>query len=496
MSMEIFLGPPGTGKTTTLLTEVEKAIAAGARPDRIAFVSFTKKATQEAVTRACQRFDLSPGDLPFFRTLHSMAFRFLGLKRSDVIGAEHWADFSRIIGVPLRGSVNSSEGSAMEASGGDRILFIENLARMRGVPVIDQWRDMHLGLRWYEVERVTRALAAYKRKHSLLDFTDMITRFNEGGSPVPLDLLIVDEAQDLSHSQWVMVYKIAEMAKRVIIAGDDDQAIFGWAGADVGQFIGLTGDVSVLGQSYRVPRTVQRCASSIISRVRYRRPKDWAARDEDGFVTTMGNIDHLDMSNGSWLVLARNNCFLGDAEKVLRRSGLYYERSGKGSIKHEHLSAIRAWEALRSGGVLGCDETKSVLSVIPPLRGRAKEVGEFDTFNRVQFSETFGFPVTNIWHESLEGIPAAERAYIVANLKRGEKITKEPRIHLSTIHGAKGGEADNVVLYTDIAKRTWDGMGRRGQEDEARVFYVGATRARQSLFVLRPTNTRYFRLEA
>ena len=43
-------------------------------------------------------------------------------------------------------------------------------------------------------------------------------------------------------------------------------------------------------------------------------------------------------------------------------------------------------------------------------------------------------------------------------LRRGEKITKEPRIRLSTIHAAKGTEATNVILLTDLSKfnlRDW-----------------------------------------
>jgi superfamily I DNA/RNA helicase len=60
-------GPPGTGKTTTLLNMVDDALASGVHPHRIAFLAFTKKAATEAKERAAQRFNLDPKkDLMFF----------------------------------------------------------------------------------------------------------------------------------------------------------------------------------------------------------------------------------------------------------------------------------------------------------------------------------------------------------------------------------------------------------------------------------------------
>ena len=51
----------------------------------------------------------------------------------------------------------------------------------------------------------------------------------------------------------------------------------------------------------------------------------------------------------------------------------------------------------------------------------------------------------------MDKLPETDRAYIVAMLRRGEQFNKEPRISVSTIHGSKGGEADNVVVFTDLS---------------------------------------------
>ena len=72
----IILGPPGTGKTTTLLNLVDQFLKDGIRPRQIGYFSFTKKAATEAANRAADKFNLDiENDLPFFRTLHSYAFK-------------------------------------------------------------------------------------------------------------------------------------------------------------------------------------------------------------------------------------------------------------------------------------------------------------------------------------------------------------------------------------------------------------------------------------
>ena len=69
--------------------------------------------------------------------------------------------------------------------------------------------------------------------------------------------------------------------------------------------------------------------------------------------------------------------------------------------------------------------------------------------------------------------------------KNGEKLNKPPRIKLSTIHAAKGGECQNVVLLTDQTRTTMSTY-EKNPDDENRLYYVGATRTKENLHIIEP----------
>ena len=69
--------------------------------------------------------------------------------------------------------------------------------------------------------------------------------------------------------------------------------------------------------------------------------------------------------------------------------------------------------------------------------------------------------------------------------RNGENLKGAPRIHLSTIHSVKGGERPNVVLLTDLTTNT-NRSYLKNPDDETRLFYVGATRTKENLHIIRP----------
>ena len=477
---EIIIGPPGTGKTTSLLGIVSDALEKGVEPNRIGFLAFTKKAATEAIERAEENFGFKEKHLPYFRTLHSLAFRMLNMKRDRVLAPKDIKEFGNILGLRLTGYINAEEGTTYGSSVGDRALFMSGLSRLRNVSLEEQFKLDNDDLSWYEVERVHRGLREFKDARGLKDFTDMLEGFVSYGEAPELDLLVVDEAQDLSALQWQMVMKLAVTAKRVVVAGDDDQAIFQWAGADVAYFVKMAGKVTVLNQSYRIPEAVQATASGIIEKVAVRRTKRWSARKGKGQVIYHTTPDSINMSKGSWLVLARNSYLLDSIEQQCRREGLIYERHKKRSVSQRIINAIKTWEYLREGGTASAQELTKVFKWISRL---VKKVPEHGEYSLDELRKNWGVRTDAIWHEAFVKMSLVERSYMTAALRLGEKITKQPRIILSTIHSAKGGEADNVILFSDVAQRTFKDM-QKFPDNERRVFYVGTTRTRNNLNII------------
>jgi DNA helicase-2/ATP-dependent DNA helicase PcrA len=310
----IYLGPPGTGKTSKLLELVDNALEIGTPSRYIGYFAFTRAANEESINRACTKFQLSRKDLPFFRTLHSLAFRQLGLKSNQVMGDQHYQEFGEWLGLRISGGLDRDTGVFYGNERGDEILALINKARIRDISVEHQWYDDSSDISWLEVERVDRALRLYKERREIVDYTDMLSLFLIQ-KPVPfLETIFIDEAQDLNRLQWKMVYLLEEVSKNCVIAGDDDQAIFKWAGADVDQFLDLTGRTTVLDKSFRLPNKIANFAKSIVKRIDRRYEKEWSSRDDEGLLEYHTKFDYINMSKGEWLVLARTHYLLQPIE--------------------------------------------------------------------------------------------------------------------------------------------------------------------------------------
>ena len=491
---QVILGPPGTGKTSTLLGLIEDELEKQTDPTRIGFFTFTKKAVNEGKQRAMERFDLSQRDLPFFRTLHSLAFRQLGLSKESVMDLKDIKELNEVLNLRLTGGVNTDSGHLFGMSHDDRLAFIENLSRMRQVSLEDQWHDVDDAVGWFELERYARGLQLFKDDRLLVDYTDMLKLFLEKGDVPKLEAVFVDEAQDLSPLQWSVVRKIIKNADRVYVAGDDDQAIYKWAGADVDYLIKNATNATILEQSYRIPSAVHELASRCIGQVRSRIHKSWLPRKETGLVRWEPSIELIDMEKSDWLVLARTNYLLEQIDEYCRNEGWFFEVKGRPSISESKVRAVLNWQKLQLGDSLPLSECVNLLKFVNVRRANSLDVLEIDAMMTLtSLKERFPDLPEGDWYDALTGLSPKDVSYIRAMLRRGEKITKEPRIRLSTIHAAKGGEATNVVLLTDITNRVYKTY-QQNPDDENRVFYVGLTRAKENLYLIEPSTTRCFQI--
>ena len=489
------LGPPGTGKTTTLLNYVEKELENN-KIDKIGYFSFTRKAAHEARDRAVVKFELDAKDFKWFSTLHSCGYHSIDLDGKAVMGKPQYTSFADKIGLKAKLAVDRETGMT------DNIyLTHHNLARARGISLQEHYKkyvDSSV-VDWRFLQYFSEAYDQYKEVNGYIDYCDMCYEAVNNNLLPALDVVFIDEAQDLTPLQWSMVEHFASTAKTLYLAGDDDQAIYRWLGADVERFIDYPAEEIVLPKSYRVKKQVQEFAQSIINITKNRIQKEWEPTEEEGLVKYHQNVESVDLFEGNWLILGRDKFILSKLEEECRNQGLWYEKQEFKKtvrpISQRMFDAIIGWNSLSDGEMIDKKTIKKIFyykNCTEETLEKISIMNDKHLYDMETLKVLLGPFSVGEWSQALDKINIKDRAYLLRLGLGGEDIKKQPRIKLSTIHGAKGGECDNVLLATDMNIKTYTAY-QKDSDDEQRVFYVGSTRAKNELHVLLPQTTMHFR---
>lgn len=493
----LIFGPPGTGKTHTLIGRVEDALEQGVHPSRIGFTSYSRKAIAEARERVCARFQMEEKDFPNMRTLHSWAFRGLGLSPADVMGKSDYALIANHLGVDFTNMqfLNPEDGIILPNPDGTgaKYLFYIGRARYRKVSLEQEYNEARdYNLSFSKMLQVSNTLESYKARFNKVDFIDMIDLYARNEEPPALDLFIVDEAQDLTPLQWDMARSIRDRAATTIYAGDDDQCIHTWTGAKVEEFLDASPHTLVLSQSYRLPRAVHTLAMQVAKRISKRMPKVFLPRDAEGEVHYHLTKHTLPLDKGSITIMARVNGYVGDLAYWLQQEGYYYSWKGKASIPEKITTAMRIWERLRNNEHITLPEIKALYDALPKAGdNRALKRGSTKLLDALDPEASYCYEQL-VFLAGLEArqdqdamavldLPMHTRIYIESLRRRGEDIYAPPRIKLSTIHSMKGGQDDVCVVYLGSTRRC---VEDNHPDDEHRVWYTGITRAREQLHLL------------
>lgn len=419
MRVAAIYGPPGTGKTHELVNLAHDHVGKG---DKVMYLSYTRAAASEATSRIN---GIEPS------TIHSFAFRSLGLSRASVVDIPKLRNFSELTGIPFRKldedpqegdeymSVLSYARNAMPLDPDGLFKAYEKL----GEPGT---RDRFL--------QFTDAYFHWKKTYGYVDFDDMLKQSLERAptNRKVADVVCLDEAQDCTPLQWLVFSRIVANVDHVYLAGDDDQAIYEWSGADPHGMEMFRqeylGEQLVLHQSYRVPELVWSLANSVADQIDKRVQKQWSGRSGLGVVDRWSEIedvlaDSIIMDTGG-LILVRDRFRLAEVKKMLNREMIPYDVWGGHS----------PWTSREANDL------------------KAKRI----TLN----------DVSPVWYSF----------YREANLNLPIKH------HLSTIHQAKGKEHDTVALDLTLPTRVLAEYDAN-PDAERRVQYVGITRARSRLIL-------------
>lgn len=519
---KVVIGPPGTGKTTSQLQALCREIEDGTPPERIAFVTFTRAACREACDRIERDLGLGRDAMPWARTIHSTAYKLLGVRHDQIMAAEAWRDFGKKYGYDLSEFVDLSADTPAEPprrTEADEYRYLVMWARNRRLSLDEALRRFS---RWVSVPQAisfAKRARDYKTTNGLLDFTDLL-ELSIGNSARPdVDVAFIDEAQDLSPLQIALVEQWFAPCRCVYVAGDDDQAIYGFQGAEPDWLLSLCEEhgCEVLEQSYRVPRVVHQIAERIIARNRRRVPKAYRPRPEDGelhMLTAEDALRSLDPSTTT-LVLARNRMFLKTAARTLYDRRVPYFVEGAGGVnpfgRDGAFAAVSAARTLAQGRGIRADALRDLFAFVPsrgadllPHGVKAQVARSTRVFSPSELRGDLGLGV--LLDRIASGGPtsvllkldASDRQYFGGLIERYGDIAA-PKIHLTTIHASKGRQADTVVVLPDMTRSSYEesmDSRRFGAEAENRVAYVAATRAERRLILARPSARRFFNYPA
>ena len=506
-------GPPGTGKTTWLSKQVDRALYKHA-PDEIAACSFTRAAAVELAGRDTGLPKHNIG------TIHSLCYHALGLPPIAEVTPEFIEDWTA--GHPQY-SIKTKSGEATLDERPAECTALMSWNRVRGmrsklVP------DAYFAAQW----------EAAKERAGVLDFTDLLLRAPEALAGIKV--LFVDEAQDLTPLQWQIVRQWGASAETFIVCGDDDQLLYQFLGADAETFLADLGDSQkrTLSHSYRLPRAVWEYAEQWIRKLGDRRePKEYQPRDKAGEVCRpefrldkpvplVHEIRDRAAAGESVMLLASCGYMLAPLIQALRDEGVPYHnpyRRARGDwnpirtigsralaflqtcrqIEEPQQPAVRWWpwvEMLRTDGALerGCKKE---------LRVRAQRydmLTEDDLLRWITPELLTAIDQQDMtWlhqHATTRFQDALDFPLRVLRNSGETALRTPPKVIVGTIHSVKGGEADNVYVFPDLSRQAYDALSRTPQPERdalVRLAYVAMTRARRRLALCAPGSRLFWR---
>ncbi len=347
------------GEIDELPPELEEMLCEDTvRPYNILAITFTNKAAAELKTRLSKKLGDCAEEI-WASTFHSMCVKILR-RFADRIGYEtnfiifDAADQQTVIKDCLNELNFDSKQYTPRA-------ILSNISRAKDQLISPQEYEDINGKEFYG-KIVSRVYALYQeklRQYNAFDFDDLIGKtveLFEKNSDVleyyrnKFKYILVDEYQDTNHAQYRLVSLLAGKYRNLCVVGDDDQSIYKFRGADIGNILGFEDEfpdakVIKLEENYRSTQNILNAANSVIRNNRGRKGKElWTENGEGEKITVFrGENEHNEAyfvadsikkiydEGGSFndcVILYRTNAQSRVLEDVLLRSAIPYRVLG------------------------------------------------------------------------------------------------------------------------------------------------------------------------
>lgn len=500
------VGPPGTGKTTEILRLLSAACNKYDHT-RIGASSLTKAAVQEMRSRVSRDSGVEGKVNKNIKTMHSHAFNLLGMKKIDVAEThiDEWNEENPEYQLK-DGSMKAAAADADENGTAPGVLANPTdqtakifrdvaLKRLKQIPEEE----------WFHYERdFFKKWNRWMFQNDYTDYTGMLERVLAESLSPDIDILFVDEAQDMSPLQASIARMWSTTTEATIYAGDYQQAIFRFAGASPEVFLRLahTWPKNLL-QSYRVPKNVLNHARGIITRATDCSFFEYNPREgEDG--KYFGDCIDPDLSlEGDHMIISRYRKQSNKWAQWLKEQGIPYKNDFRESEKAWNPCLSQIWTAANTYHRFMSGQNVTGIELTALFKGmKAKnnftikkddiyqQLSPRTEYNLFNIDTVAGVSDTFAYHKrDLEDLllkkPVAAWDLLSKNWDHDPKaIIDGPKVTVGTIHSVKGGEADNVWIESKVGKGYLKHIANSDNEtvnDEIRIAYVAATRARKRL---------------
>jgi superfamily I DNA/RNA helicase len=493
------IGPPGCGKTTQLLQYVDAAVKKHGS-DAVGATSYTKASVETIVKRVQAAGFAVPTNV---RTLHSHCFRLLRLKDDQVCEPDKKRNFRLFTEAHPEWEMDNplsteddryynNQGASPNAEVYNRMQNYRHMC----LP-IDKWDDTTVSL--------YNAWIPFLKENDFYDYSLMLEEcIHRELAPSDVVVLFVDEAQDLTLLQYKLVQMWMRDIDSTVFFGDSCQSIYRWAGVTPEVFMDIQPVWKILDQSYRIPQTVQEYSINIISAVLRREDAPYKP------TSIKGNVYHCsepDLSlPGTHMLIARTNRNVGYWVRYLIENNTIWHNPLRPKDTLWNPTASNDWKAygifkkLQKQKINGLElqHLASQITVRDTMeRGLKAKIARWNEDETTQLYSFLDLLQLGFTPAFLEGkIPPKlwlnNSAQYIQNIEN-LYIPTVPNVILGTIHSVKGGEADHVWVDSTISKFMAKNIDAdyNIHDEECRIAYVAATRARHTLGILDSRNKYY-----